>query len=151
MEADGDGKQVRLAEDKEIRVAVIDDGVNIDCDDIAENVEEGETFCDNAGHWPGYYQSSYGHGHLMACLIRDLCPRVKLYVAKLNEMWVDGRPRITPESAAKVSSLELSPFFPFPLHRSIFNKPGHRMGALQGRRYHLDELDDRTRRRAGQE
>ncbi|KAH6624421.1 hypothetical protein B0J18DRAFT_409874 [Chaetomium sp. MPI-SDFR-AT-0129] len=101
LEADGDGKQVRLAEDKEIRVAVIDDGVNIDCDDIAENVEEGETFCDNAGHWPGYYQSSYGHGHLMACLIRDLCPRVKLYIAKLNEMWVDGRPRITPESAAK--------------------------------------------------
>lgn len=94
----------KLADDKQIRVAVIDDGVNIDSDDIAGNVEDGETFYDNSGHWPGYYQSSYGHGHLMACLIRDLCPRVKLYIAKLNELWTDGKPRITAESAAEVCS-----------------------------------------------
>lgn len=101
-EKDKDNKNIELAEDKTIKVAVIDDGVNIDSDDIAGNVEEGETFYDNLGHWPGYYQSSYGHGHLMACLIRDLCPRVKLYIAKLNELWTDGRNRVTPESAAEV-------------------------------------------------
>lgn len=99
---DATNQNIKLADDKQIRVAVIDDGVNIDSDDIADNVAEGETFYDNSGHWPGYYQSSYGHGHLMACLIRDLCPRVRLYIAKLNERWKDGRSWITPDSAAEV-------------------------------------------------
>ncbi|KAM0265160.1 hypothetical protein ACHAQJ_000313 [Trichoderma viride] len=93
--------KVELAAKREIRVAVIDDGVNIGVDDIDANVEDGETFYDNSGHWTGHYQSSSGHGHLMARLIRDLCPRVKLYIAKLNERWIDNRPRITPDSAAK--------------------------------------------------
>jgi hypothetical protein len=103
-----------LNPDQFIKVAVIDDGVDADRDDIGRNIDEGETFYDNKGHWPGYYQSGYGHGHLMACLIRQLCPKVRLYIAKLNELWSDGKPQITAESAAKVrETLQwlLSPHF----------------------------------------
>jgi subtilisin family serine protease len=85
-----------------IKVAVVDDGVDADKDDIGGNIQDGETFYDNRGHWPGYYQSTHGHGHYLACLIRQLCPNVRLYIAKLNELWVDGKPQITAESAAKV-------------------------------------------------
>ena len=108
----------RLVEDQFIKVAVIDDGVDADRDDIGRNIDEGETFYESEtkgherGYWPGYYQSGYGHGHAMACLIRKLCPKVRLYVAKLNELWSDGRPQITAESAAKVR--EILQWFLFP-------------------------------------
>lgn len=91
-----------LKEDQFIKVAIIDDGVDPDKDNIGENIADGETFYDNKGHWPGYYQSSYGHGHYMAGLIQQLCPKVRLYIAKLNELWSDGKSQITAESAAKV-------------------------------------------------
>ncbi|KAI1420270.1 hypothetical protein F5Y12DRAFT_791763, partial [Xylaria sp. FL1777] len=97
---DQNGAGITLVKEKEIRVAVIDDGANIDLDDLHGNIVAGETFYDNSGHWPGFYQSSYGHGHEMACIIRQLCPQVKLFIAKLNELWMDGKPQITPESAA---------------------------------------------------
>lgn len=83
-----------------INVAIIDDGVDPEKDDIGTNIECGETFYDNWGQWPGFYQSSYGHGHLMARHIRQLCPKVRLHIAKLNELWSDGKPQITAESAA---------------------------------------------------
>jgi hypothetical protein len=85
-----------------IKVAIVDDGVDADENDIGKNIEKGETFFDNKGHWPGFYQSTHGHGHEMACLIRQLCPNVRLYIAKLNELWVDREFQITAESAAKV-------------------------------------------------
>ncbi|KAH8199094.1 hypothetical protein TruAng_006730 [Truncatella angustata] len=83
------------------QVAIIDDGLDIDRDDIGRNVALGETFYDNKGHWPGFYQSAYGHGTLMANQIRQICPKVQLYVAKLNEVWSDGKPQITAKSAAQ--------------------------------------------------
>ena len=85
-----------------INVAIIDDGVDPERDDIGSNIECGETFYDNWGHWPGFYQSSSGHGHLMARHIRQLCPKVRLYIAKLNELWGAGESQITAESAANV-------------------------------------------------
>lgn len=108
-----DKENFQLAEDKVIKVAVIDDGVDYDKDDISKNVAVGETFYDDGGYWPGYYQSSQGHGHLMACIIRNLCPSVKLYIAKLNEEWVNGKLQIVPMSAVQVIVLSLlqSPAF----------------------------------------
>ena len=97
-----------LKSSQHIKVAIIDDGVDADRDDIGRNIVDGETFYDNKkGHWPGYYQSNHGHGHLMACLVRQLCPKVCLYIAKLNELWSDGKPQITADSAAKVRRILL--------------------------------------------
>jgi subtilisin family serine protease len=89
-----------LEKDREIKVAVIDDGVNLDHPDVRGNIVAGETFYNNNGHWQGFYQSSQGHGTLMASIICQLCPKVKLYVAKLNEVWVNSQSQITAESAA---------------------------------------------------
>jgi subtilisin family serine protease len=89
-----------LDEDKNIKVAVIDDGVNLDHRDVRDNIAGGETFHNNNGHWQGFYQSSNGHGTLMAKLICQICPKVKLYVAKLNEEWVNSSWQITAASAA---------------------------------------------------
>ena len=99
---DKDGKQKGLDSNEVVKVAIIDDGVYPDRDGIGDHIAEGETFYDNEGHWPGHYQSTYGHGHLMACLIKRLCPKARLYIAKLNELWRDGRSQITTESAAEV-------------------------------------------------
>ncbi|KAF4631245.1 hypothetical protein G7Y89_g6885 [Cudoniella acicularis] len=90
-----------LSEEKEIKVAIIDDGVNLDYGDIGTRVVDGETFYNNDGHWQGFYQSSNGHGTLMACLISQICPKVKLFIAKLNEEWTNSQSQITAESAAK--------------------------------------------------
>jgi hypothetical protein len=67
-------------------------------------VDVGETFYDNQGHWPGFYQSAYGHGTLMARLIHQMCPSVRLYIAKLNELWSEGKSQITADSAAEVTT-----------------------------------------------
>ncbi|ETS73385.1 hypothetical protein PFICI_14990 [Pestalotiopsis fici W106-1] len=91
----------KLTSEETIKVAIIDDGLDIEKDDIWRNVALGETFYDNKGHWPGFYQSAYGHGTLMANEIRQICPRVELYIAKLNEVWSDGKPQITAKSAAQ--------------------------------------------------
>ncbi|KAL8333866.1 hypothetical protein RB593_003504 [Gaeumannomyces tritici] len=90
----------KLEETCEIKVAVLDDGVNIDHPDVRNNIVEGETFYNNNGHWQGFYQSSHGHGTLMASIICQICPKVKLYVAKLNEEWVNSAEQITADSAA---------------------------------------------------
>ncbi|KAI9689796.1 MAG: hypothetical protein M1822_009678 [Bathelium mastoideum] len=96
-----DGRRRELDENEVVKVAIIDDGVYPDRDGIGGHIDAGETFYDIEGHWPGHYQSTYGHGHLMACLIKRLCPRVRFYIAKLNELWRHGRSQITTESAAE--------------------------------------------------
>lgn len=150
---DSQNNSIRLAEDKEIKVAIIDDGVDVDRDDMIKSVEAGETFFDNQGQWPGHYTSSQGHGHLMACLIRQLCPRVKLYIAKLNEVWIDGKAQITAESAASVR-LALNPPSPllYPGILSLLTKhcAGNQMGARNECGHHIYELDYRKRGGAGQ-
>jgi hypothetical protein len=96
----------------EIRVALIDDGVDV------------RPFADSPGSihslgWPLpaatsgndlWYSSTNEHGTRMATLIQKVCPRVELYVAKLAD-WKDeqrmgmlGR-ESTAKSAAEVSSL----------------------------------------------
>jgi hypothetical protein len=72
---------------KEITVALIDDGVNLDTPTVAGKVIGGETFDrgdpDENGPSP-YFISSSGHGTVMADMICRVCPTAKLYVFKLE-------------------------------------------------------------------
>ncbi|KAK0662083.1 putative peptidase [Cercophora samala] len=72
---------------KDITVALIDDGVNIDTPTIAGKVIGGATFDrgepDENGPSP-YFISASGHGTVMADMICRVCPTAKLYVFKLE-------------------------------------------------------------------
>ncbi|KAK4642831.1 hypothetical protein QC761_401030 [Podospora bellae-mahoneyi] len=84
---------------KDITVALIDDGVNIDTSSIGGKVIGGATFDrgepDENGPSP-YFISASGHGTVMADMICRVCPTAKLYVFKLEthpspDSLVDGQ------------------------------------------------------------
>jgi len=85
-------------------VALIDDGIDMD-DTILRphNIVSGRSFCSHDTEQPRpYYLSSGGHGTAMASLICRVCPKVKLYVLKLDEYGSEpGKRQITAKSAAK--------------------------------------------------
>ena len=95
-------------EGRGIKVAVLDDGIDMLRPEFRDSIKEGISFfapsnrqtC-NAGP---YYFSSRGHGTLMASLIRRVCPKAELYIARLNQgISADGnKVQLTAESAAKV-------------------------------------------------
>jgi subtilisin family serine protease len=90
----------------DVRVALIDDGVDAAYQHLSKNIVRGETYSRrNPDLYNAYYQSTNGHGTVMACLIRQMCPKVKLYVAKLDEKPTDDGMQITTASAAKVCFL----------------------------------------------
>jgi hypothetical protein len=68
----------------DVRVALIDDGVDSRRNDI--EVVKGVSFCQmGTRDLRDFFVAPGVHGTRMACLIRELCPRVKLYVARLHE------------------------------------------------------------------
>ncbi|GLB00822.1 hypothetical protein AtubIFM57143_010187 [Aspergillus tubingensis] len=88
-----------------IKVAVIDDGVDVHIESLQGKVIGGEsfdrTYLDGNGTSP-YYISGGGHGTMMADMICRVCPTARLYVCKL-EMHPDpdgGGRQISAESAA---------------------------------------------------
>ncbi|GKZ36540.1 hypothetical protein AbraIFM66950_007660 [Aspergillus brasiliensis] len=88
-----------------IKVAVIDDGVDIHIESLQGKVIGGEsfdrTYLDGHGTSP-YYISAGGHGTMMADMVCRVCPTARLYVCKL-EMHTDpdgGGRQISAESAA---------------------------------------------------
>jgi len=87
-----------------ITVALIDDGIDMD-DTILRphNIVSGRSFCSHDTEQPRpYYLSSGGHGTAMASLICRVCPKVRLYVLKLDEYGSKpGKRQITAKSAAK--------------------------------------------------
>jgi len=94
-----------LVLEEPITVALIDDGIDINDDELEKKIVGGRSFCHRDKEQnlnQPYYVSSGGHGTAMARLICRICPSVRLYVLKLNE-WVvdDGKRQITAESAAK--------------------------------------------------
>jgi hypothetical protein len=87
--------------EREIKVAVVDDGVDKLQGIFGDSIIAGVSFYSSQrgfGTWPHYFSSS-GHGTLMAQLVRRICPKAKLYIARLDQ-GINGEPTI--ESAIKV-------------------------------------------------
>jgi hypothetical protein len=91
---------------EQIRVAVIDDGVDGFQEQIAENIIAGASFCrysDGGDLMNAYYVPSGGHGTMMASLVCRVCPHAKLLIARLDEYKGQNNKRfITARSAAMV-------------------------------------------------
>lgn len=104
-----------VASGEEVRVAIIDDGVDHMQPDIKGYVHEGVSFYTEResfhkhsnsvpNPWYPFYFSSQGHGTLMAQLVLRVCPMAQLYIARLNQGYsTSGKLQPTAESAAKVS------------------------------------------------
>ncbi|KAE8342481.1 peptidase S8/S53 domain-containing protein [Aspergillus arachidicola] len=92
---------------REVKVAVIDDGVDKVLEDFGNSIIAGVSFYSHQiGDFTGvkpWYFSSNGHSTLMAKTIRRLCPNVKLCIARL-EQGINGEPTV--ESAIKASIRE---------------------------------------------
>ncbi|KAI1080675.1 peptidase S8/S53 domain-containing protein [Whalleya microplaca] len=87
-----------------IKIAVIDDGINMGLDIFHNRVQSGESFyrfSNISGRCGSYYVPSGPHGTLMAQLICEVCPQVKLFIAQLEELrGREGRRSFSVESAA---------------------------------------------------
>ncbi|KAK4043333.1 peptidase S8/S53 domain-containing protein [Parachaetomium inaequale] len=69
-----------------VRVAIIDDGVDVHLDDLKGEVKAGRP-CEKATSlWAPFYQPTDGHDTAMARLIATACPHVELYAAKLKTL-----------------------------------------------------------------
>lgn len=87
-----------------VKVALIDDGVDFMSRSIAEKLEGGRSF-DIASDEDPFHGSTTGHGTLMAYMIARVCPKVRIFVGKLNMVChSDGKQAsFTAKSAAQVS------------------------------------------------
>ena len=93
-----------------IKVAIIDDGVKSSHAGLDANIDEGESWVRQAKQrdpYSPYNTSAKGHGTVMAYYIRRVCPKVRLYVAKLDPRMVQGRLVFSMESAAEVNPSNL--------------------------------------------
>lgn len=92
----------RFDSQRGVRVAVIDDGVDLSCGEFSGSITMGVSFAlhpENVGIRP-YYLSSSGHGTLMAKLIHRVCPAVNLYVARIDVPPITRQPTL--DSVIKV-------------------------------------------------
>ena len=118
-----------------VKVALIDDGVCPEHDILCESIDDG---------WPGdtsqtsskpFYHSEGGHGTNMATYIRFVCPKVRLYIAKLNGPSLAA-------SAAQVSRYSVPHYqIGLPL---IWRTQGGGLGNQFTSPRNLNELDRRT-------
>jgi hypothetical protein len=90
---------------REVRVAVIDDGIDMIKGGFGKSISDGVSFHTGgqADKTLPYWFSSSGHGTLMATLIRRLCPHAKLYIARIDHGLQTGQPTVA--SAIKVCLL----------------------------------------------
>jgi hypothetical protein len=89
-----------------IKIAIIDDGIDMALSKFADNVKGGESFyrlSELSGRRGAYYAPKGPHGTLMAQLICEICPVADLYIAQLELVpSQDGRRSFTTESAVEV-------------------------------------------------
>ncbi|PYH90812.1 hypothetical protein BO71DRAFT_386856 [Aspergillus ellipticus CBS 707.79] len=88
----------------DIKVAIIDDGVDIHIQSLQGKVIGGQSFdqacLDGNGPSP-YYSSSGGHGTIMADMVCRVCPNAKVFACKLESHTNPGsRRQISAQSAA---------------------------------------------------
>ena len=91
---------------KPVKIALIDDGVDMKEDPLHGKVLGGRSFClrdEEKNLNKPYYVKNGGHGTAMASLICRVCPHAKLIVLKLDEYIGQNLERqITAKSAAQV-------------------------------------------------
>jgi len=113
------GFQAELADEKipselqrDVRVALLDDGANFMHKAIRGVLENGRSF-DGGGYdgpdasgSPGpFHGSTTGHGTCMAYMISRVCPKVKIFVCKMNVIRPGSqgkKAKFTAKSAAEV-------------------------------------------------
>ncbi|KAJ3579865.1 hypothetical protein NPX13_g694 [Xylaria arbuscula] len=89
-----------------VKIAVIDNGVDASLDALDGKIAAGASFCPipNTSYHNPYYMTSetISHGSMVAGLICRMCPKAKLYVARIDELpSSQGKLLLTAESAAK--------------------------------------------------
>lgn len=90
--------------EKDVVVALIDDGVD-SCDDaLAGQILDGKTFDYQEDSMGPHFVSAKGHGTVMASMISRVCPMAKIYPIRLKtRQGEDGKSQIVVKSAALVS------------------------------------------------
>lgn len=91
---------------RDVVVAVIDDGVDIRHHSLRGRILGGETF--DTSDRSHYRFSAKEHGTLMASQVVRVCPNAKIYIIKVETYVNDDNLAIDAESAASVSSLSQS-------------------------------------------
>ncbi|EPS42019.1 hypothetical protein H072_4034 [Dactylellina haptotyla CBS 200.50] len=86
-----------MASQPVIKVAVIDDGVNI-VDNGVQGIEKGESF-DTGGQL--YFSEKCKHGTHMVSSLRDVCPKARIFVARLDDSRKQDGQRFTVSSAIR--------------------------------------------------
>lgn len=90
----------------DIKIAIIDDGIDTTLDIFSGRIQLGDSFYqlgELSGRRGAYYVPSGAHGTLMAALICEVLPPVRLYIAQLEVLRTqDGRRSFTAESATEV-------------------------------------------------
>ncbi|GAW26496.1 putative peptidase S8 subtilisin kexin [Rosellinia necatrix] len=89
-----------------VKIAVVDNGVDASLDALDGKIAAGASFCPipNTSYHNPYYMTSetISHGSMVAGLICRMCPKAKLYVARIDELpSAQGKLLLTAESAAK--------------------------------------------------
>ncbi|OAP61844.1 hypothetical protein AYL99_04047 [Fonsecaea erecta] len=92
---------------QDVRVALIDDGVQFGHESLQDKIQDGWSFDDgyDGVDLPGarrpFHESSTGHGTLMANMICRICPNAKIFVCRLNVYPGDGtKAQFSAKSAA---------------------------------------------------
>ncbi|RBR13229.1 hypothetical protein FVER53590_25652 [Fusarium verticillioides] len=89
-----------------VKVAIIDDGVDVSLESLRKKIAFGQSFCPYANStdmMSPYFVSMSNHGTSMATLICNICPMVKLYIARLDQRQNSNSSQrhITADSAAQ--------------------------------------------------
>lgn len=101
------------AESRVVRIAIIDDGVDTHLPEFMNADIGGGVSFHTRGRlqdtpqatFTHHFPSTGGHGTEMAMRVRQVFPKAKLYIARLNVAFGEnGNPTITASSAADVSS-----------------------------------------------
>ena len=102
-----------------VKVALIDDGTDITHPDLKDMVIQGKSFHHyedgSACRVSPYWDSSSGHGTLMARFIRRICPSAVIHAIKLQTYSAEGTNnfQLKPQSAVEVKHTPFSKFCSF--------------------------------------
>jgi hypothetical protein len=101
-----------------VKIAIIDNGVDVALDILDGKIAWNKLFCpypNSTDLMSAYSVPSGEHGTNMAIIICQICPKCRLYVARLEERpTMDGKREIMAKSAAEVRSLlAASTFYTF--------------------------------------